>query len=77
MRKTSQRWAAPVCFVFGLGFLVQSTFQPPQMSIEVRLAPALVALGFAVISWGMVSIQNLLQLIAAIRGRSIPEQGDK
>lgn len=77
MRKTSQRWAAPVCFVFGLGLLVHSTFQPSEMSIEVRLAPALVALGFAVLSWGMVSVQNILQLIAAIRGRSIPEEGEK
>jgi hypothetical protein len=57
--------------------LVQSTFQPPEVPLEVRLGPALVALGFAVVFWGLVTVENILQLVAAIRGRSVPEQGGK
>ena len=75
MRKTSLRWPAPVCFLIGLGLLVQSTFQPSEMTVEVRLGPALVALGFAVIFWGLLTVQNILQLLAAIRGQPVPGQG--
>lgn len=74
MRKTSQRWAAPLCLLFGLALLVQGSLQPPEMSWEARLGPAMVALGFAAVFWGMLTIQNILQLISAIRGK--PEVGE-
>jgi hypothetical protein len=76
MRKTSQRWAAPLCLLLGLGLLIQSTFQPPETSWEVRLGPALVALGFALIFWGLLTAQNILLLISAVRGKTPPEKGE-
>lgn len=75
MRKSGQRWAAPLCFGTGLALLVQSTTQPPELAIEARLGPALVALGFAVVFWGFVTIQNILQLLAALKGKSLSEGG--
>lgn len=63
--------AAIVCFVSGIGLLVQSVFQPSDMGLEARVGPAVIALIFALVFWGLLTIQNVFQLLMLLKGQPI------
>ena len=67
--------AAAICFLAGVALLVQSPFLPAGIGLPARVAPAVIALTFALLFWGLLSVQNILQLIAMIKGQTyVPQQ---
>jgi hypothetical protein len=65
-----RKLAAWICFFLGLALLVQGTFIPAAEGIQAKVVPAVVALSFSLLFWGMVTIQNVVQLVALLKGQS-------
>jgi hypothetical protein len=63
--------AAIVCFVSGIGLLIHSVFQPSDIGLEARIGPAIVALTFALVFWGLLTIQNVFELLALLKGQPV------
>ena len=74
-----RKLAAWICFTLGIALLVQGTFIPPAAGIQAKVVPVVVALCFSLLFWGMVTIQNVVQLVALLKGQSaglgVSEQG--
>lgn len=71
-RLQGRKAAAVICFLLGVGLLVHSTFLPPGTSLEARVGLAVVALVFSLLFWGLLTIQNVFQLIQVIKGSAPP-----
>ena len=69
-RAQGRKLAAWICFFLGIALLVQGTFIPPAAGIQAKVVPAVVALCFSLLFWGMVTIQNVVQLVALLKGRN-------
>jgi len=65
-----RKLAAWTSFILGVILLVQGTFLPLSASIEAKVVPALVALCFSLLFWGLVTIQNVFQLVALLKGQA-------
>ncbi len=65
-----RKLAAWICFVLGIALLVQGTFVPAADGIQAKVVPAIVALAFSLLFWGMVTIQNVVQLVALLKGQN-------
>ena len=78
-RVQGRKLAAWICFFLGIALLVQGTFVPPTAGIQAKVVPAVVALCFSLLFWGMVTIQNVVQLVALLKGQNaalgVNEQG--
>ncbi len=78
-RVQGRKLAAWICFFLGIALLVQGTFIPPAAGIQAKVVPAVVALCFSLLFWGMVTIQNVVQLVALLKGQGaglgVNEQG--
>jgi len=72
----SRKLAAWICFVLGIVLLVRGTYLPPDAGIESKIVPAVVALVFSLLFWGLMTIQNVVQLVALLKGQSA-SIGDK
>jgi hypothetical protein len=66
-RVQGRKVAAVVCFLVGVGLLIQGAWQPPTVPWESRIAPAVVALGFSLLLWGLLTIQNVFQLVKLLK----------
>ncbi len=53
--------------VVGIGLLVQGSFLPASAGLASKVLPALVALLF----WGLLTIQNVAQLVSLLKGQTI------
>ena len=69
-RAQGRKLAAWICFFLGIALLVQGTFIPPAAGIQAKVVPAVVALCFSLLFWGMVTIQNVVQLVALLKGQN-------
>jgi hypothetical protein len=69
-RVQGRKLAAWICFFLGIALLVQGTFVPAADGIQAKVVPAVVALCFSLLFWGMVTIQNVVQLVALLKGRN-------
>jgi len=61
-RVQGRKLAAWICFFLGIALLVQGTFIPPAAGIQAKVVPAVVAFFFSLLFWGLVTIQNVVQL---------------
>ena len=70
--------AAVICFVTGIALLILGAVQPPEVDLQGRVVPAVVALVFALLFWGLLTVQNVVQLLLLLRGKgSVPfEKGE-
>ena len=64
-----RKLAAWLCFLLGLALLVIGSLEPPQADLSARIAPALVALVFSLLFWGLLTVQNVCQLLALVKGQ--------
>lgn len=64
-----RKLAAWICFVVGLALLVQESLEPATVDAQSRIAPAVVALVFSLLFWGLVTVQNIVQLVALLKGQ--------
>lgn len=64
-----RKFAAWVCFFLGIGLLVHGSLLPPAAGLEVRIVPAIVAFVFSLLFWGLVTVQNVVRLVALLKGR--------
>ncbi|MGA2548007.1 MAG: hypothetical protein ABSF43_15775 [Rectinemataceae bacterium] len=62
--------AAWICFILGIGLLIQGSFLPKTAGIESKVLPAIVALIFSLLFWGLLTIQNVVQLVALLKGQN-------
>jgi hypothetical protein len=69
-RVQGRKLAAWICFFLGIALLVQGTFLPASDGIQAKVVPAVVALCFSLLFWGLVTIQNVVQLVALLKGQS-------
>jgi hypothetical protein len=69
-KKEGRALAAWICFLLGIALLVQGTFVPAADGIQAKVVPAVVAFCFSLLFWGMVTVQNVVQLVALLKGRS-------
>jgi len=67
----SRKLAAWISFLLGIGLLVQGSFLPPAAGLESKVLPALVALLFSLLFWGLLTVQNVVQLVALLKGHAI------
>jgi hypothetical protein len=67
----SRKLAAWISFLLGIGLLVQGSFLPPAAGLESKVLPALVALLFSLLFWGLLTVQNVVQLVALLKGQAI------
>lgn len=67
-RVQGRKLAAWICFFLGIALLVQGTFIPAADGIQAKVVPAVVAFCFSLLFWGMVTIQNIVQLVALLKG---------
>ncbi|HUX43101.1 MAG TPA: hypothetical protein VMV83_18225 [Rectinemataceae bacterium] len=65
-----RKLAAWTSFILGVLLLVQGTFLPLSASIEAKVVPAIVALCFSLLFWGLVTVQNVFQLVALLKGQA-------
>jgi hypothetical protein len=65
-----RKLAAWICFFLGITLLVQGTFIPATDGIQAKVVPAVVALCFSLLFWGLVTIQNVVQLVALLKGQN-------
>jgi hypothetical protein len=65
-----RKLAAWICFFLGIALLVQGTFIPASDGIQAKVVPAVVALFFSLLFWGLVTIQNVVQLVALLKGQN-------
>jgi len=72
----SRKAAAWICFALGVALLVHGTFLPATVGIESKVVPAIVALVFSLLFWGLMTVQNVVQLVALLKGQSA-SIGDK
>ena len=74
-----RKLAAWICFFLGIALLIQGTFLPAAEGIQAKVVPAVVAFCFSLLFWGMVTIQNVVQLVALLKGQNtapgVNEQG--
>jgi hypothetical protein len=70
METRARSLAAWICFALGVGLLIQGSFLPPTVAAAEKVAPAIVALVFSLLFWGLVTVQNVVRLVALIRGSS-------
>jgi len=68
-RIQDRKLAAWASFVLGVALLVQGTFVPPSAGIEAKVVPAIVAFCFSLLFWGLVTVQNVFQLVALLKGQ--------
>lgn len=68
-RLQDRKLAAWISFILGSALLVQGASLPPGADLQSKVGPALVALCFSLLFWGLVTIQNVFQLIALLRGQ--------
>jgi hypothetical protein len=71
-RLQGRKLAAILCFLLGIGLLIYGAVAPGAMTLEVRVGPALVALVFALLFWGLLTVQNVFQLLALLKGQPLP-----
>jgi hypothetical protein len=69
----ARKLASWICFVVGLALLVQGSLLQPSAEIEARIAPAIVALVFSLLFWGLVTVQNVVQLVTLLKGQAAPQ----
>lgn len=67
----SRKLAAWICFLLGVGLLVQGSFLPASAGLESKVLPAVVALLFSLLFWGLLTIQNVVQLVSLLKGQTI------
>ncbi len=65
-----RKLAAWLSFTLGAALLVQGTFVPPSAGIEAKVVPAIVAFCFSLLFWGLVTVQNVFQLVALLKGQN-------
>ena len=65
-----RKLAAWICFFLGIALLVQGTFIPASDGIKAKVVPAVVAFCFSLLFWGLVTIQNVVQLVALLKGQN-------
>ena len=65
-----RKLAAWISFILGIALLVQGTFIPPAAGIQAKVVPAVVAFVFSLLFWGLVTIQNVVQLVALLKGQN-------
>jgi hypothetical protein len=65
-----RKLAAWICFFLGIALLVQGTFIPASEGIQAKVVPAVVAFCFSLLFWGLVTIQNVVQLVALLKGQN-------
>jgi hypothetical protein len=65
-----RKLAAWICFFLGIALLVQGTFVPASDGIQAKVVPAVVAFCFSLLFWGLVTVQNVVQLVALLKGQN-------
>jgi hypothetical protein len=70
-RIQARKLAAWISFATGIALLARSSFLPPTESAQARVLPAIVGLGFSLLFWGLVTVQNVFQLVALLKGTDI------
>jgi hypothetical protein len=68
-RLQSRKLAAWISFDTGIALLARGAFLPPSESVGARVVPAIVGLGFSLLFWGLVTVQNVVQLVALLKGQ--------
>jgi hypothetical protein len=68
-RIQARKLAAWICFVIGVALLVQGSLQPASVDVQSKIAPAVVALVFSLLFWGLVTVQNIVELVALLKGQ--------
>jgi hypothetical protein len=72
-----RKLAAWLSFALGAALLVQGTFVPPSAGIEAKVVPAIVAFCFSLLFWGLVTVQNVFQLVALLKGQKVDSDSTK
>lgn len=65
-----RKLAAWISFTLGSALLVQGAFLPAGTDIQSKIGPAVVALCFSLLFWGLVTVQNVVQLVALLKGQA-------
>jgi hypothetical protein len=61
--------AAWICLLLGVSLLIAGTFQSPAADLESKVLPAIIALLCSLLFWGVLTVQNIIQLLALLKGK--------
>ena len=50
---------------------------PPSAGIEAKVVPSIVAFCFSLLFWGLVTVQNVFQLVALLKGQKVDSDSAK